>query len=757
MNDQMEMDDEVAQQDCASMNDPMEMNDEVAHSDPLQTSPKCEDEPKNLCPLIQEEVDIFLSKLYGNPRITRKQVQEIINYSQNLLKGIGNVLKQPILELLQAAKSSPDLIFHWEDTLAFLEKPLEAVRSEHLRLKTFQEEGTYIEPIEITFGSNAGAVTAQGEHSVEMVTFTAHFIPLRQSLKIFLSQVEVMPIIVDFLKEIDDEEHIFSHYMNAQAWKTYKTSCQSKFVLPLFYYSDEFECGNALGSHKVIHKINGNYVCMPFLPFHLAYTFQNILMVYLHHSTDSKIFSNKKLYQCIIDEFRYLNEEGIYVNTPYFTGSVYFKLALYCGDNLGLHQMLGFVPGFMANFPCRFCKIHRDAMRQQCVDNFSLWRNRQNYDEDLAINDQSKTGISELCCFNEIPSFHCTESGGFDIFHDILEGCCVFSFEVIIMHLLEEKCFDLNTLNSRIEFFNYGSIDKDSKPPLISSDEGKIKISMSASEMFIFTKYFGLIIGDKVPEGHDVWALYILLRRIMDILMSPAISTDDIKILANLIQQHHELYLKLSPKKRLKNKMHHMIHYPRLIQLFGPPIYFWTMRFEAFYRLAKAIAYSISTNRNLTLSLAIRAQLVFHSFLKCHSCMDNRFDSGPSSSCKLSDVAGFDQIDNVAPSGGTIVQVVPWITVKGTTFKKGMVLVIGYENHLSDFAQIETIFLHNSKIAFVCTKMETINFDNHFYAFEVKVHRECCQYIELEKVVHTYPTVINPAAGKLFVTYKYGI
>lgn len=39
--------------------------------------------------------------------------------------------------------------------------------------------------------------------------------------------------------------------------------------------------------------------------------------------------------------------------------------------------------------------------------------------------------------------------------------------------------------------------------------------------MLNFTKYFGIIIGHKVPEEIESWKLYIILRQIIDILISP--------------------------------------------------------------------------------------------------------------------------------------------------------------------------------------------------------------------------------------------
>lgn len=47
-------------------------------------------------------------------------------------------------------------------------------------------------------------------------------------------------------------------------------------------------------------------------------------------------------------------------------------------------------------------------------------------------------------------------------------------------------------------------------------------VKQSASEMLILVRYFGLIIGDFVPIEEPVWALYITLHKVLDIIRGRA-------------------------------------------------------------------------------------------------------------------------------------------------------------------------------------------------------------------------------------------
>lgn len=62
---------------------------------------------------------------------------------------------------------------------------------------------------------------------------------------------------------------------------------------------------------------------------------------------------------------------------------------------------------------------------------------------------------------------------------------------------------------------------------------------MSASELFCFVRFFGQIIGDLVPTTSDIWQLYVILKKIIDIITSRCIQNDChlllIKFLMNIM------------------------------------------------------------------------------------------------------------------------------------------------------------------------------------------------------------------------------
>ena len=224
--------------------------------------------------------------------------------------------------------------------------------------------------------------------------------------------------------------------------------------------------------------------------------------------------------------------------------TIYFQCALLCGDNLGLHSILGLVESFLANFCCRVCKIQREFLRVMCEEDPKLLRTIDNYERDLLKGNVSKTGIKERCTWHYVQGFHITKSVALDIMHDVSEGVAMYTIPKIIDYLIFElQVFSLDTLNYRIKNFNYGILEKSNKPPIISVyKSSKTSISLFASEITCFVRYLGLMIGEFVPRGNKVLGLHLKFRKILEILHSTKIHRSDIMLLKSLISEHYSLH-----------------------------------------------------------------------------------------------------------------------------------------------------------------------------------------------------------------------
>ena len=86
-----------------------------------------------------------------------------------------------------------------------------------------------------------------------------------------------------------------------------------------------------------------------------------------------------------------------------------------------------------------------------------------------------------------------------------------------------------------------------------------------AAQMWLLGRVIPYLFGEDVPEGDENWNNYLQLLEIVDILMAPEISEDEVAELSLLIQQHHFVFKKLYTASCVLPKHHFMIHMPHFI------------------------------------------------------------------------------------------------------------------------------------------------------------------------------------------------
>lgn len=145
-------------------------------------------------------------------------------------------------------------------------------------------------------------------------------------------------------------------------------------------------------------------------------------------------------------------------------------------------------------------------MRKQCYVHEELMRHIEDYNVDVVENNVSNSGITGVCVWNDVRGFKVLDQVGVDMMHDLLEGVIKYDLSFLISYyVLELKLFSLEVLNNRITNFDYGP-DKGSKPSILNMDHiRKDTVRLSASEMMSLVRYFGLLVGDFIPQNEPVW------------------------------------------------------------------------------------------------------------------------------------------------------------------------------------------------------------------------------------------------------------
>lgn len=157
-------------------------------------------------------------------------------------------------------------------------------------------------------------------------------------------------------------------------------------------------------------------------------------------------------------------------------------------------------------------------------------RNRFNYETDVLMHDQSKSGVREYAPFNYLPHFHVTDSSTEDLTHNVEGGVCHYNFlECLYYFIYIQKYFTLDELNERMRSFPYAEDEKSNIPQPISRKHFKEqKLKMTISEMANFTQNITFMIGDLVPRTDVVWIFLLLTVKFYDKCYLPSYEEQDI-------------------------------------------------------------------------------------------------------------------------------------------------------------------------------------------------------------------------------------
>lgn len=115
------------------------------------------------------------------------------------------------------------------------------------------------------------------------------------------------------------------------------------------------------------------------------------------------------------------------------------------------------------------------------------------------------------------------------------------------------------------------------------------------------------MIGVSIPKLNSCWLCFTTLLEIIRLVFQNSISNLQISQLESLIENFLSLY-KNSFKNNIIPKMHHLIHYPRMIGQMGPLTAYWCMRYEAKHKYFKQLQKKIDNFMNVPLTFAIRLQ-----------------------------------------------------------------------------------------------------------------------------------------------------
>lgn len=674
---------------------------------------------------IKDRVALFLARLKSKSSQTFSGLRDVVEHTSSLIRDIVGSLKRKTVSFLREINHSEtpqgqELV----QQFALAAEPFRGFESEYRQMKYFTQSGYFIQPEAVPLpGFSYTQETNRETGTVKQVAVrdTFQYVPLKPMLKLILESPGTMEKILEWQKV---ETTGLDDFRDGTLFGT-NPLFSKEFSIPLVLYCDDCEMVNPLGSKTAVHKLGFIYFTIKCLPPEYLSSLKSIFLLAVYKTDDVKTYGMNAVLEPLVNEIRDMELNGIQIETTHFKGTVKAGVAQVCGDNLGLNGILGYTESFAANSVCRWCRVHREVLRVQTVEDPSSMRDKVNYHSDSLLNNPAETGIKRECSLNKLQFYHVTDNVAPDVMHDILEGVGGYEMKLVLNSLIEQKLLTLEQLNYRLTSFDYGFCDGHNKPSAIKPQDLKNPdgaLRQTATQTWCLLRLLPLMIGDLVPEGNQHWELFLSLLSCMELMFSPELTEGAVIFLGYLIQEHHSLYLELYPDRHLKPKHHFMLHYPGAIRKLGPVVHFWSMRFEAKHGFFKRVSHVNCNFRNICKTQAYRHQMMMCYTLLSGQMFSHDFEVGSGCTTLLGTIEDFEKVKSGFEGSAVFTEVYlpSWIKYKGTSYRPGMALLL---SHSADgepqFGTIKSIVVMNSKVKIIVKNWETTGFERHFCAFTV--------------------------------------
>ena len=320
---------------------------------------------------------------------------------------------------------------------------------------------------------------------------------------------------------------------------------ENSHALQIILYFDQFEVANPLGPARGEYKIAAFYFTLGNLRPELRLKLSCIFLAMLVLDSHIKKYGLEAVVKPLVDDLNVLAADGIEIiingNPVTYCGILSYIVA----DNLGSHEIGGYLQSFSGARICRHCNATKTQI--QTVFNFEEYQRRtpEIYDYQAArVEEDPETntiyGINQASPFNKCHGFHAATGLPPDVMHDLLEGVIPLTIKQILRYFVVERILpSLEKLNKLILNFPYGANDKANKPSALPKHLLKRKgdIKQTATKSWCLFRLLPLIIGNFIPAESPHWQLYLLLKEIVDCILSPNIPQGMLGYLNKIIVQ----------------------------------------------------------------------------------------------------------------------------------------------------------------------------------------------------------------------------
>lgn len=710
--------------------------------------PESRDDTGELQAQLRYNLASLFLKMHSVLHVSEMAIQDIVENLAQIFSLSKPLVRDSVIRVFQEHDQSiSDALLHELVEAIMKSNVFVSATSEGAELSTAKRRKTFVK-------SNYPLVMPV-QYTIDSSGHTAVYVSILQMLQTMFKNTDLL----DKIQEAKPSPPgmYMSHEDGTYFKENQLLSEAGELKLSLILYVDDIELANPLGTSRKIHKLCAVYWLLANVPSKYRSSLHVIQLALLCKVPDLQRCGYQSVLSPLLKDLRTLEQDGIFIETvgQCFRGTVLCVAA----DNLAAHGLAGFVQCFRGHYVCRFCCCTTDQIQSSEVSEaeFSM-RTKACHDLHVqsVVQGENAThfGVTGECALSKaLQHFHPITGFPPDILHDLFEGIVPVELALCIREMIGRKFFTLEYLNTQIRTFPYQHSDRLDKPQVIPKNfAAKLSIGGNGHENSTLLRLLPLMVGSKVPEGDEAWAILMDLKEIVQLVLSPSFTEESIQYMQTKISDHRQGLQAFFPDFKLRPKHHYVEHYPELTKRFGPLVHLWTMRFEGKHRFFKKVIHDTHNFKNVLKTLATRHQhmMAYHfstaSFFRPHT---------QASSVTSVQVATLPQVAKDFIETKTDSQNIystSKVSINGTEYANGMFVSAGQSGGLPKFSRIEHILLVNNYVSFLCRNYECW-YSEHLKSFELtssdnfSVH----QLSELNDTVSLTAYIIE---GHLMLTQK---
>ena len=720
------------------------------------------------------------------PLSTVKRIaEEYISIAKQSAIEKEKVLRSSLQTCTNISPADVDKVVRDFSEKEFFLKAQEELLSEHKRSKFIADNFKLVKPMEIILNSE----DVKMGHSKDCF----HYIPIKESLKALLEDktyTKVMENSKNYKKKAEYED-----LKDGSVFKENKFFCDNPDAVTLLLYSDAVELTNPLGSGRLKHKIVQVFWSVCDIPRHHRSQIDKLQLGLVFREKLLKKYTLSQIFKQLVRDLMDLEESGILIKNP-VEKMIKAGVIAYAADNLEAHTIGGFSGSFSSNDVCRFCHCkHRDL--EEHIHNFNgkvheVWTIAE-YDnivqqesladlyetqmrttslnlfdefedsegdsvdeEDTAENSNDDFGLKSQCVFNDLKSFHCVTSMPPDCLHDLFEGVLAQDLLGIIRIFKTKGWFSLEDYNHALTRFPLSPHEASNKPQAVPLKANVKKLSGKAVSIWCHSRFFLSILSlngwiEDLQDG--VFKLADLLVDITNRVTAEKFEDYEIDRLEDLVLEFLDLRMNVLTEYPVlgsaKPKHHFLTHYAENIRKFGPPMGYWTGRFESKHRVAKSVADSCKNFINISKTVSNRQQLRMAS-IYYHGMFNYEEYELPvlvKQKTELSDSGIEGNLISLLGSRDLVAKQIIW---RDRVYEEDMVVVIQRTDLLEmKVGVIKAVVIKNDKVYLVVRQSDvTLKFTKVFATDEVD---DSLVLVNIEDLQDTYPLYKRGNDQKYFI------